>query len=151
MSTPLQDTRVRDVMTPRPSSIYIDAGLDVAIETMRTKDIRRLPVLGRADQLKGMITLEDARRNMPRGVPHSNAGEEAEAKIPAVRKAMSRGLVTVGAADSLGKAAQLMVHHKIGALPVMDKGEMIGIITESDIFKYLARDLPGLQSDEDFS
>ena len=149
MSEPLFEIKVRELMSPRVFSIGIDVQVDVAIELMARENIRRLPVLGKADQIEGIVTLEDARRSMPKGISFNEAGPE-DTEVPKVRKAMSRGLITVGSDDSVGRAAQLLMHHEIGALPVVDRGELVGILTESDIFKYVARGLPPIQTEEDF-
>jgi acetoin utilization protein AcuB len=150
MSEPLFEIKVRELMSPKVFSIGIDVQVDVAIELMARENIRRLPVLGKADQLKGIITMEDARGVMPKGISFYEAGPE-DTEVPKVRKAMSHGLITVGADDSVGKAAQLLMHHEIGALPVLSNaGELVGILTESDIFKYVARGLPPIQAEEDF-
>lgn len=144
MSNPMLDTKVRDLVSRRPISIVQDVKIDVAIELMTQENIRRLPVLGRTDQLVGMVTLEDARRAMPQDVPFYNAGED-QSKIPEVRKAMSQGVITIAPDAPVALAAQLMVHHGIGALPLVDNGDLVGIITESDIFKFVARGLPPQQ------
>lgn len=144
MSNPMLDTTVRDLILRRPISIAQDVKMDVAIELMTQEHIRRLPVLGRADQLVGMLTMDDARQAMPRDVPFYDADQD-QSKIPEVRKAMSQRVVTVAPDAAVALAAQLMVHHRIGALPVVDNGEVIGLITESDIFKFVARGLPPQQ------
>lgn len=146
MPASLLETPVRDVMSRSLATVDQNVEVDVAIELMAQRQIRRLPVVGGSDQqLVGMITLEDAQKAMPPGVPFYGAGQASQAEIPAVRRAMSSRVVTVGAGDSVALAAQLMLHHKIGALPVLEDGAMVGIITESDIFKLVARGLPPQQ------
>lgn len=151
MPTIMLETKVGEVMSKAPASIDQGLKVDVAIELMQQRGIRRLPVVGGSDQqLVGIVTLEDARRVMPAGTPFYGAGQAAQAEIPDVRRAMSSRVVTIGPEDSLAMAAQLMVHHKIGALPVLEQGAIVGIITESDIFKFVARGLPPLQTESDF-
>ena len=146
MTNPMIETRVRDVMSRSPATVDQDVKIDVAIELMQQRQIRRLPVVGGSDQhLVGMVTLDDARQVMPSGVPFYGAGQTAQAEIPSVRRAMSSRVVTVGADDSVALAAQLMVDQRIGALPVLERGALVGIITESDIFKLVARGLPPQQ------
>lgn len=151
MTNAMIETRIRDVMSRSPATIDQDVKIDVAIELMQQRQIRRLPVVGGSDQhLVGMVTLEDARQVMPRGVPFYGAEQAAQAEVPAVRRAMSSRLVTVGADDSVALAAQLMVNQRISALPVIERGALVGIITESDIFKLVARGLPPQQPEEAF-
>jgi len=52
-----------------------------------------------------------------------------------VEQVMTRDVVTVNYDDPIEEAARLMVDHRIGGLPVMREGELVGIITETDIFK----------------
>jgi acetoin utilization protein AcuB len=144
MSNPMLETQVRDLVSRRPISIAQDVKMDVAIELMAQEHIRRLPVLGRADKLVGMLTMDDARQAMPRDVAFYDAGADQD-KIPEVRKAMSQGVITIAPEAPIALAAQLMVHHSIGALPVVNNGEVVGLITESDIFKFVARGLPPQQ------
>ncbi len=146
MSDVMLRTPVREVMSEDPVTIDQDMKIDVAIELMTQHNVRRLPVVGgSARRLVGIVTIDDARRIMPDGVPFYGADEEAQSALPEVRRAMSQKPVTVGIDDSVALAAQLLVHHKIGALPVLDDGVMVGIVTESDIFRFVARGLPPQQ------
>ena len=97
--------------------------------------IRRLPVMD-GDTLIGIVTLENLRRINPISVAgldilHIN---EMLAKLP-VRQLMTGNPITISPAASLIDAARLMLKHKISALPVLDGSELVGIITESDIFR----------------
>ena len=56
---------------------------------------------------------------------------------------MKRNVITVPSDCPLEEAASLMVQHKIGSLPVMEAGKLVGIITETDIFKRFAAILGG--------
>jgi len=56
------------------------------------------------------------------------------AKLP-IRQLMTKNPKTIAPAESLVKAAQLMLRNKISTLPVLDEDELVGIITESDIFR----------------
>ena len=138
------DTLVRDLMTAPVHTLDLDTKADVAIQAMMEKSCRRMPVLDRRGKLAGLITLETARRAMPKGVSYLDSGE-GEAQIPEVRQIMVHRLVTIGPDETLARAAQLMLARKFGALPVLDENRiLIGILTESDIFRYLSKDLPPL-------
>ena len=151
MPTSLLDMPVRDAMSSSLATVDQDVAIDVAIELMHQRRIRRLPVVGgSAQQLVGMVTLDDAQKAMPADVPFYGEGQAERAEIPTVRRAMSGRVVTVGADDPVALAAQMMVRHRVGALPVLEHGAMVGIITESDIFKLVARGLPPLQQASDF-
>ncbi|MCS6848265.1 MAG: CBS domain-containing protein, partial [Anaerolineae bacterium] len=89
--------------------------------------VRRLPVMD-AGKLVGIITLGDLRQ--------ANATvDNPEAAKMRVELIMTENVVTVTPQTSLRDAAKLMIKHKISGLPVMDGSELVGIITESDIFR----------------
>jgi acetoin utilization protein AcuB len=108
---------------------------------MVNNKIRRLPVVDRG-VLVGIITLEDLRRMMPADVIRVDPGRISDmlSKMP-VRRVMTRDPKTVSASAPLIEAARQMLEHKIGALPVMEGGNLVGIITESDIFRALVKQL----------
>jgi acetoin utilization protein AcuB len=97
--------------------------------------IRRLPVMDNS-KLISIVTLE----NLCRINPISVAGldilhiNEMLAKLP-VRQLMTENPITISSTASLIEAAHMMLQHKISALPVLDGNALVGIITESDIFR----------------
>jgi len=125
---------VREIMTQEVLSIAPDLKVDVAIETMRANSIRRLPILSSTGRVIGIITLEDARVAMPK---HGNFMESAD-EVPLARDVMTDYVYTIGPDAKVGRAAQMMVNHKVGALPVVEDHKLLGIVTESDLFRYLA-------------
>jgi acetoin utilization protein AcuB len=109
-------------MTRNPTVIGPDDSLSSAQEKMRIGDFRRLPVVldGR---LIGIVTDRDLRRCM---------GLLEKVKVNAV---MTEILVTVSPNDTIEKAAQLMLKHKIGGLPVVEENKLVGVITTSDLLQ----------------
>lgn len=128
---------VRQVMAEPVTSIDPDLRINVALEVMRSNDIRRLPVVSKTGRLIGIVTLDQAQLAK---AENSGLGEE----LPFVRDVMTDYVYTIGPEETLDEAAKLMVSHDISSLPVMDGDKMIGIVTESDLFKFLA----GWLSDE---
>ena len=97
--------------------------------------IRRLPVMD-GDTLIGIVTLENLRRINPISIAgldilHIN---EMLARLP-VRQLMTGNPITISPTAPLIEAARTMLQHKISALPVLEGSELVGIITESDIFR----------------
>ncbi len=133
-------TTVRQLMTTDLVTITKELKCDVAIELMRSNNVRRLPVVGSGDRLIGILTINQAEIAMPKGTSFWSGGEAEE--IPEVRDVMTDFVYTIEADQSIGRAAQMMANHKIGALPVVEEGRLIGIITESDLFRFLAREMP---------
>jgi CBS domain-containing protein len=67
-----------------------------------------------------------------------SAEREWLAKIP-VREVMTSPVITARPDMSVREAVQLMLDHKIGCLPVVEKGELVGLLSETDCLRYLAR------------
>jgi CBS domain-containing protein len=130
---------VRDVMTKDPVSIAPHLPLDVALETMRANNVRRLPVVSDTGRVVGIITLYDALLATRQGDPWLG---EIVAQMPKVKDAMAANVHTIGPDETLGRAASLMNAHRVGALPVVDQLRLVGIITESDLFRVLAEMQP---------
>jgi CBS domain-containing protein len=121
--------------------IVIEAGNPVteASALMATKRIRRLPVIERRPEgpkLVGMISATDILHAFPPDVnPFAVMAPEAGRNPLTVGEIMSRYLVTTTPETPIEEAAALMRERKIGALPVLQDQRLIGLITESDIFR----------------
>lgn len=131
-----QDIRVKDYMTREVVTIDPDTSLLETHRLMGTKRVRSLPVLDEG-RLVGIVTRTDVMGADPSRLA-SRFNQEVSLKIlvQSVEKLMSRELVTIGAEQSILDAAQLMLKHKIHSLPVVgETGELVGILTESDLFR----------------
>jgi CBS domain-containing protein len=136
----LRQTTVRAVMTGEVYTVTPDVKVDVALEAMRANQIRRLPVVSSTGRVIGIITRAEAEAAMPGEVTFLGAEGEA-AEVPTVRDVMTDSVFSVGPDDSVARAAQLLMANKIGALPVLDGHELVGILTESDIFRFVVSEL----------
>jgi len=143
---------VRDYMTPSPMSVNEETGILEAADLMKRHKVRRFPVL-RGDQLIGIVTDRDLRSAAPSQVISFDAQErelmpELHALLAGitVKEVMSRHVITIHPEQSIVAAAQLMLKHRMSGIPVVgSRGELLGIITETDIFKALV-DLSGVSS-----
>jgi len=128
---------VRDWMTPDPVTIDPQTTLPEAHHLMKECGIRRLPVVADG-QLVGIVTLGDLREASPSSACALSIYElnYALARLT-VKHIMTRDPITIAPDFSVEAAARLMLEHKIGGLPVMDNERVVGIITESDIFRML--------------
>jgi acetoin utilization protein AcuB len=128
---------VKDWMTPDPVTIDPHTTLPEANRLMKECNIRRLPVVEKG-KLVGIITLSDIREASP---SQATALSIYELNFLLARltvgEIMTRDPVTVTPDTSIEAAARLMLEHKIGSLPVIDNARLLGIITESDIFRLL--------------
>ena len=127
--------RVRDKMTQDPVSITPQTTIADALALMREGDFRRLPVLDRG-RLVGIVTDRDLSEVSPSPATSLSVFELnyllSRTKIGAVIK--KQQVISISPDDYLEKAALVMRDHQIGAIPVLEDGKLVGIITESDIF-----------------
>ncbi len=140
---------VKDWMSSHPATITPDLSVGVAHQMMKLHSVRRLPVVNDRDRLVGIVALSDiveARARADVGVTLWEVHQRL-ANIQ-VKDVMTESPLTVTSDCTVYDAARLMLEHKIGGLPVVDEGNLLGIITESDIFRMVVSVL-GRESEED--
>ena len=130
---------VQDVMTRDPARVAPGDSIRVAIERMRERNCRRLPVLEQ-DRLVGIVSDRDLRRatNSPLVLRERWYDEFMLDHIP-VSACMSENPTTVMPQTPIAEAAEIMRNRKIGGLPVMEGDRLVGIITETDLLDFLIR------------
>ncbi|MBI2333643.1 MAG: CBS domain-containing protein [Chloroflexi bacterium] len=122
-------------MTPNPVAITPQTNLPKAHQLMKEYKVRRLPIVDNG-RLVGIVTLGDIREASPSDATSLSIYElNYLLSNLTVKDIMTKDLHMVGAETSLHDAAALMLEKKIGGLPVMDGDSLVGIITESDIFR----------------
>lgn len=124
---------VRDFMTSNVVTVGPETPASHALDLMRQQHIRRLPVL-RGKTLLGIVTWADLLHAAPRPAAPRPGAPALAARDATAKEVMSRNPITVGPDVTIEETAVLMREHKIGALPVLDHGALVGIITESDVF-----------------
>ena len=132
---------VRDCMTRNPISVRPESDPLAAVALCKSAHIRRLPVVDAEDQVVGLVT-----RNMLEQFLARAPSPGVMKRQHSIEQVMVSPVLTVSADYPLEEAARLMVVHKIGSLPVVDQGKLIGIITETDIFKQFVEILGGQAS-----
>lgn len=124
------------VMTHNPFTVFVDTPVTDAQALMRRERIHRLPVLSQDKRLVGIVSEKDLLYASPSPATTLDVYEMANllSKLK-VEKVMTKDVVTVTQETLLEDAARIMVDSNIGGLPVMSDGHLVGIVTESDIFK----------------
>ena len=126
--------QVRDLMTKDPITIGAGLSLDDAYALMAAHDIRRLPVVQHG-KLAGIVTLGDIRRALSFAMTGGAANGGLGAAALTVADIMSPDPITVAPGDTIQEAAEQMLENQVSALPVVEDGRVVGIVTESDIFR----------------
>lgn len=135
MSGPGSHLQVKDLMTREVFSLFAHNSVDVLGDLLSWQRIRHVPVVDDAGGLLGIVT----HRDLLRVAIHElgPALEEKENKPPRVTvgEIMQKEVNTVTSATPLNEAAQTLWQKKIGCLPVVDQGKLVGIITEADFVR----------------
>ncbi|NLG62244.1 MAG: CBS domain-containing protein [Candidatus Cloacimonetes bacterium] len=134
----MEDTgvmQVQDIMERRVVTIGPKETASAAWTRMRRRDIRHL-VVQDGDEIVGVITERDLGGRTGRDLRRGRT----------VKDLMTPGAITAGPDMSLKDAADLMRSRLIGSLPVVDDGELVGIVTATDVFDALGREKVGALS-----
>ena len=123
-----------DVVTVTPDTSLLKIG-----KLLRDHNVRRLPVVDDRGRLKGIVSDRDVRDASPSKATTLDMYEMhyllAEIKASAI---MTPKPITVKPTDTVENAAMLMLDNKVGGLPVVDDaGDLVGIISDHDVFKAL--------------
>jgi acetoin utilization protein AcuB len=127
---------IKDWMAKDPVTITEETSMIKAIHLMKERRFRRIPVVAQG-KLVGMVTDRDLKEASPSKATSLDVHELyyllAELQVQEI---MSRNPISVSQDDTVEHAAQIMLEHTISGLPVVDAGgKVVGIITQSDVFR----------------
>jgi CBS domain-containing membrane protein len=136
----MKELKVRDVMTADPTTLKRNDKLTLADDIMRLGRVRHLPVVDDDDQsLVGIVTQRDLFRDaLAQALGY---GKHAQRKILdtlSVKDVMNTSVISTTADTPLVEAAKILMERKIGSLPVVDNGRLVGILTEGDFVSLVA-------------
>jgi acetoin utilization protein AcuB len=130
--------RVRDIMSQPAVTIAPEAPLGAALAAMRQHEIRHLPVVEPDGRLIGIVTDRDLRQAT---LARFHALREAERDL-VVQDVMTWAVVTTGPDTPMAQAAAAMYDRRIGSLPVVEGGRLVGILTERDLLRAIVQETP---------
>ncbi|HEX6070681.1 MAG TPA: CBS and ACT domain-containing protein [Longimicrobiaceae bacterium] len=137
---------VQDRMRPRPITVTPDDTLADALRLTREHRIRHLPVVLPTGELTGIVSDRDIRLAMPSPLTVSDderAGFLLSTPIAAI---MTREVITASPMETIEDAARTMYRHRISSLPIVNaRGDLQGILTETDILHAFVQLLGGMQ------
>ena len=116
---------VHTIMTRNPVSINAKDSLADAVRIIASKKLHHLPVIDN-DQLVGLISSYEISEHLGRVTDPENV------KIEDV---MQKRIVNIESTDKVGTAAELLLDRRFHALPVVDDGKLVGIITSYDVLR----------------
>lgn len=135
---------IRQAMTKRPVTIPTGVSVSTALSLMHEKKVHRLPVLDQRGKMVGIVAESDLLYASPSPATSLSVWEihSLLAKLT-VEKVMTRKVITISEESPVEEAAQIMVANNIGGLPVLRNKELVGIVTETDLFKVFISMLGG--------
>lgn len=137
----MQKRTVRDWMTRSPFTIHPQQTLPQAHKLMKTRNVRRLPVV-EGDTLVGIVTFGDIREAQPSDASSLGIYElNYLIGLLTIDSIMTKDPITIRENATIAEAAEIMLEHKVGGLPVVDEeGLLVGIITETDICRVVVEE-----------
>ncbi len=127
---------VKDRMSKHPLTINMETSLSDTHRYMEEQDVRHLPVVDRNGQMVGLVTEDDLLKAEPSSATSLSMWEIHSLLMRVkVKDVMVRDVITTTEDTPIEDAAHLMLEDKIGCLPVMRGDKLVGIITESDVFR----------------
>ncbi|MGB3716873.1 MAG: CBS domain-containing protein [Candidatus Promineifilaceae bacterium] len=124
---------VRDLMSANPETISPDTLLRAVVEVMKVAGCRQLPVVDEHGRIIGIVTDRDVRLAMNSPMIMRSRWEDEELVEKAtVDSCMTPDPITINSDAPAYRAAEILSTYKFGALPVVDNGELVGIITVTD-------------------
>lgn len=130
---------VREWMTASPIVARARMSAQEALQLMEMRKVRRLPVEDEG-RLVGMVTKTDIQSKLG---PFPLSWRRLKLHVTDV---MTPEPFSVGPDEPLNRVAELMLAHKISGVPVVEGGRIVGIVTESDVFRALCEALGILES-----
>lgn len=137
----MEGLRVRDIMTQEVITLKRNETLTLADDIMQLGRIRHLPVLGDdGQQLVGIVSQRDLFRGaLARALGYGQHAQRKVLDTLFVKEVMSSDVITTTPDTPLVEAARVLVERKIGCLPVVEDGRLVGIVTEGDFVAMVAR------------
>jgi CBS domain-containing membrane protein len=132
-------TTVKEIMTDIVEVLGVGDTLAVARQQLARGRIRHLPVVDGDQRLVGLLT---HRRILESWVSHGHPNEESPLSVARdvpVEMVMEKNVLTVDPATTAAQAARLLEDYKLGCLPVVEHGKVVGIVTEADFVRFARR------------
>lgn len=127
----------RDVVTVGPSDSCLEA-----VTRMHDARVRHLPVVNHEGALVGVVTDRDLRHHLFAPRVFKNVGMIAVdvlLKAVPVSEVMSSPVMSVPAKADFIEAARIMLEDKVGSLPVVEGGRVVGMVTETDVLRHICK------------
>lgn len=135
----LDHLTVQQIMITDPATLGRNDTLDLADDIMNLGRIRHLPVLDDG-RVVGVVSQRDLFRSaLAHALGYGHKAQKGLLRTLLVKEVMSEPALTIPPETPVREAARLMIERRIGCLPVVQGDELLGIITETDLLRLIAR------------
>ena len=152
--------KVRDIMTGDVVSVRRETSINEIARVMGARDISGVPVVADDGSVVGIVTeldliLRNTRLDMPHfiqildlgAIPLERPGHYQERLRHMLgtraEDVMSQDVVTIGPDNSVEELAELMVKRRVNPVPVVDNGQLVGIVSRADLIDMMAAEVSG--------
>ena len=137
-----QSLRVRHLMSKDATTLRSDESLILADDLMRLGRIRHIPIVeSEHHRVVGVVSQRDLFRcALAKSIGYGDEAQGKMMEVVTIGEVMNADVRTIGPEEEIEAAAHLMLRYKIGCLPVVEDGELIGILTEADFVRYVGRE-----------
>ena len=127
---------ISEIMTVQPVTVSTDTPLPDVYRLVKERSINHLPVVD-GDKLVGIISRTDLERVSFVNDPNSSNVVEAMWDFLRTENLMTRSIITIDKHETVRDAAEILKDGRIHALPVIDRGKIVGIVTTTDLIRFL--------------
>lgn len=134
-----EDAIVRNIMMGSPVTLRPEDTLDLANDVISLGRIRHIPIV-EDGKLVGVVSARDLigpAASQIFGVKQKT--KSALLKTVLIKEIMKKRLITVEPETDIKEAAHLMADHKVGCLPVLKEGSLVGLVTTTDVLRYMSK------------
>ena len=131
--------KIKDVMSREVRTVTRNDQLGVADKLMKEERIRHLPVIDESGDVCAVVSQRDLFRGaLLRSLGYGSRAEETLLRQVVVKEAMSAELFTTTPDTPVAEAARQMIERRVGCLPVLEAGKLVGIVTETYFVRLVA-------------
>jgi len=128
--------KVKDIMTSDVATLDRNDELSLADDIMKLGRIRHLPVVDEG-RLVGIISQRDLfKASLASAMGYGEKAKREFIKAVVVKEVMVQDVITISPEADIEEAGRLMLEKKIGCLPVIEDGDLVGLLTETDILRH---------------
>jgi len=143
---------VADLMTLDPDAVSPETNLGEVVRRMRVDGCRQLPVVEAGERLVGIVIDRDVRLAMHSPlILHEVSQDEVLLRSATAGSVMTLDPISVSPETPAYRAAEMLIAYKIGALPVVDGGRLVGILSVTDVLERFVEEHQAVEAEAELA